>query len=193
MENTTNNNPTNTNDTANEAAADTKKDAELKAYSDSSMAADERSKAFDEYVESVEKRLPAGDSEGTAGTLKRMETDISKDLFIDVTEEKWAKMHAYMDGEMFKRLKVYSAEAEKKTEEFYFNGDNIVYAFIENDGMGKKGDASEANGDKFYFGREGLFATVKADGTKVDAASEEFKNYKNKLPKEAKAFRSVKE
>ncbi len=192
VENTANNNAMNTNKTANENTADMRKDKELKAYSDSSMAADERIKAINEYVEGVEKRLPVGESEGTDATLKRTETDISKDSFEDITEEKWAKMHTYMDGDTLKRLKVYSTEGEKKTEEFYFNGENIIYGFIETDGMGKKGDDSEANGDKFYFGTEGLFAMVKADGTKVDAASEEFKKYKDKLPKEAKAFRSVK-
>ena len=73
----------------------------------------------------------------------------------------------------------------------YFHDDKPVFAFIENDGMGKKGDASEAKGDKFYFGSEGLIAFLKADGNKVDASSEEFKKYNEKLIREANAFRGI--
>jgi hypothetical protein len=189
---TANNSMTANNSTmANNSANGEMKTADLKAFDDEAMSADERVSAIDAYVESIEAKLPPSGSEGTGDMLKRKETDLSSDSFEDVTQEKWAKMDTYYDGEKLMRLKVYSAEGQKKTEEFYFYNDKPVYAFIENDGMGKKGDATEAKGDKFYFGSEGMFAMTKADGTKVNASSEEFIKYKDKLPNEASAFRGV--
>lgn len=193
--NTANNavkNSANNSTAANNSANMAEKTSDLKAFDDTSMAIDERVAAIDAYVKSIEAKLPPSGSEASGDMLKRKESDLSDDSFDDVTQEKWAKLHTYYDGEKLMRLKVYSPENEKKTEEFYFYEDKPVFAFIENDGMGKKGDSSEAKGDKFYFGSEGMFAFVKADGTKVDASSEEFAMYKNKLPNEASAFRSVK-
>ena len=94
------------------------KAADLKAYSDKSMSVDDRIKAIYEYIKSIEAKLPKDGTDGTADNLKRNEADISKDAIKDVTDEKWAKMHSYSDGSKVKRIKVYSAEGEKKTEEF---------------------------------------------------------------------------
>lgn len=165
--------------------------AELKAYNDKSMEMEDRIKTIEEYVKTIEAKLPKEGTEGTGDNLKRKETDISKETIKDLTDEKWANLHTYSDGNKVIRLKVYSAEGKKKTEEFYFLDDKPVYAFIENDGMGKKGDSSEAKGDKFYFGSEGLFAYIKADGSKIDPTSEEFKKYNDKLTKEAGALRTI--
>ncbi len=163
---------------------------DLKAYTDASMAADERVAAINAYVKNIEAKLPKQGAEATAGELTRKETDISNENFGDATNEKWAEMHTYYADGKLMRLKVYSPEGEKKTEEFYFYNDKPVFAFIESDGAGKTGDSSEAKGDKFYFGSEGLFAGTKADGSKMDASGEEFKKYAEKLPKEAEAFRA---
>lgn len=165
--------------------------AELKAYSDKTMVIEDRVKTIDEYIRSIESKIPKEGTEGNSDSLKRKETDISKEAIKDVTDEKWANLHTYSEGGKIKRLKVYSAAGEKKTEEFYFLDDKPVYAFIENDGMSKKGDASEAKGDKFYFGSEGLIAFIKADGSKVEASSEEFKKFNEKLTKEANVFREI--
>lgn len=173
------------------AVTNVKPDADLKAYTDAAMPADERVAEIDAYVKNIEAKLPKKGAEATAGELTRKETDLSNDSFVDVTEEKWAKMDTYYAGEKLMRLKVYSPEGEKKTEEFYFHDDKPIFVFIENDGAGKSGDSSKAQGDKFYFGSEGLFAGTKADGSKMDASSEEFKKYNEKLPKEVSVFRSV--
>lgn len=180
------------NNSANLPANMEAKTADLKAYGDSQMTADERVREIDAYVKSIESKLPKPDADGgTGGTLERKISDLSGDTYQNITDEKWDKMHTYYDGEKLERLKVYSPESEKKTEEFYFYNDKPVFAFIENDGMSKSGDSSEANGDKFYFGSEGLFRMIKADGGKVESSSEEFKKYNEKLPKEASAFRSA--
>lgn len=191
VKNTANNSTTANSSANNSMNGADKTAADLKAFDDKSMAADERVAAIDAYVKSIEAKLPPSGSEESGDMLKRKETDLSNDSFVDVTDEKWAKMDTYYDGEKLMRLKVYSAEGQKKTEEFYFYNDKPIFAFIENDGMGKKGDATEAKGDKFYFGSEGMFAMTKADGTKADASSEEFMKYKDKLPNEASAFRGV--
>lgn len=191
MANNSANNSAAAKNTANTAAPNGEKTAELKAYADTSMSADDRIKAIDAYVKGMEKNLPSNNPEGTAGTLKRKESNISNDSLKDATDEKWSKMHTYYDGEKLKRIKVYSPEGEKKTEEFYFYDDKAVFTFIENEGAGKKGDSLEAKGDKFYFGSEGLFAWIKENGSKADASSEEFKKYKEKLPKEISAFRNA--
>ncbi len=73
----------------------------------------------------------------------------------------------------------------------YKHDDKAVFTFIENEGVGKTGESLEAKGDKFYFGSEGLFARIKENGSKADASSEEFKKYKEKLPKEMSAFRNA--
>lgn len=183
----------NSSTTVNNASTMAKEPADLKAYDDKSMTLDARVTAIDGYVKRVETELPASESEGTESKLKRKETDLSKETLAGITDEKWAKMHSYYNGEKLERLKVYSLENEKKTEEFYFFNDKPVFAFIEKDGMSKKGDNVEAKGDKFYFGSEGLIAWIKADGSKVDATSEEFKKYGEKLVKEVTAFRNVKQ
>lgn len=187
------NNSTATNNSAmaNNAANGGEKTADMKAFDDSSMAVAERVTAIDAYVKSVEAKLPPDGAEGTGDNLKRKEKDLSDDSFEDVTQEKWAKMDSYYDGDKLKRLKVYSPESEKKTEEFYFYDGKLIFAFIETDGMGKKGDKAEAKGDKFYFGNEGLIEFVKADGNKVNISDEEFKKYNTKLLDEAGAFASV--
>lgn len=176
---------------ANNSANGGEKTSDMKAFDDSSMAVAERVTAIEAYVKSVEAKLPPDGAEGTGDNLKRKEKDLSDDSFEDVTKEKWAKMDTYYDGDKLKRLKVYSAEGEKKTEEFYFHDGKLIFAFIENDGMGKKGDKSEAKGDKFYFGNEGLIEFVKADGSRVNITDEEFKKYNTKLLDEAGAFAGI--
>ena len=180
--------------TANENAnpvTDVTPSEDLKAYTDSSMSAEQRVEAINAYVKTVEAKIPAEGEEAAPGKMTRKVTDVSEDSFADVSEEKWAEMHTYYDGDNLNRLKIYSPKGENKTEEFYFFDDKLVFAFIEQDGAGKTGDSSEAKGDKFYFGSEGLIGGTKADGSKMDASSEEFKKFNDKLPKEASAFRSV--
>lgn len=186
-------NNTNENSAGNQANVVTNiEDAdELKAYTDNSISADERVSAIDAYIKNIEAKIPAKGATATAGELERREIDLSGKSFGDATEENWATMHAYYHDGKLKRLKVYSPEGEKKTEEFYFYDDKPIFVFIENDGAGKVGDSSEAKGDKFYFGSEGLFAGTKADGGKMDASSEEFKKYGEKLLKESDAFRNA--
>lgn len=192
VKNTANNSTTANNSAmANNSANGGEKSADMKAFADNSMAVAERVAAIDAYVKSVEVALPPAGSEGTADSFKRKETDLSDDSFEDVTQEKWAKMHTYYDGDKLKRLKVYSPEGEKKTEEFYYYDGKLIFVFIENDGMGKKGNKPEAKGDKFYFGNEGLFEFIKADGNRVNITDEEFKKYNTKLLDEAGAFFSV--
>ena len=188
---TANNSTTNlANNTAN-IVTDAAPSEDLKAYTDSSMSPEQRVEAINAYVKTVEAKLPADGAETAPGKMTRKVTDVSEDSFADVSEEKWAEMHTYYDGDNLNRLKIYSPKGENKTEEFYFFDDKLVFAFIEQDGAGKIGDSSEAKGDKFYFGSEGLIGGTKADGSKMDASSEEFKKYNEKLPKEASAFRSV--
>ena len=61
--------------------------------------------------------------------------------------QKWSKIHAYMDNGTVLRIKTYPHDAvSKRTEEFYFSNNDLMYVAIEDDGSGK-----EEKVDKGYF------------------------------------------
>lgn len=122
--------------------------------------------------------------------LTRKETMLNPDALVKVTDEKWTKINTYSDGQKLERLKVYPLAGSRKTEEFYYDNNQLVLVFVEPTGAGKTGHHANATGTKYYFDNKGLFA-VTADGKMVDPLDDHARAMGKKLQRESKAFREA--
>jgi hypothetical protein len=138
----------------------------------------ERLRKIDAEVSKVEVRMPK---------LIRKETMLNPDALVKVTDEKWTKIHTYSDGKKIERLKVYPSAGSQKTEEFYYDNNQLVLVFIEPTGAGKAGHHANATGTKYYFDNKGLFA-VMADGKMAGPLDDKARAMGKKLQRESKAF-----
>lgn len=152
------------------------------ALANSSAGAESRAEAVNAYVSGVEAKLQS---------LTRKEKELKPADLKGVTDANWSKLHGYFEGPALKRVKTYPAGNNRKTEEFYFFDDKLVYVFIEPQGAGKTGDDRGAKGERLYFGDEGLFAWYGEDGAAKKGAGGEFKNKGDKLRGEAANFRRL--
>jgi hypothetical protein len=150
--------------------------------SNASLSAEERVKATDAYVADVETKLSG---------LTRREKVLKPEEIKGVTDSNLEKLHGYYDGQSLKRLKTYPKGGSKKTEEFYFHNDNLVFVFVEPGGEGKKGDDRGATGDRLYFDGSGLVAWYGEDGKPKDPTGTEFKTKGTKMVAESAAFREL--
>lgn len=150
--------------------------------SNASSSADDRVKAIDAYVADVEAKLPG---------LSRREKVLKPEDLKGVTEASLEKLHAYYEGQSLKRLKTYPKDGSRKTEEFYFYNDKLIFVFVEPEGEGKKGHVPGAKGDKLYFDNNRLVAWYGEDGKRKDPAGSEYKTKSNKMVAEAAAFRKL--
>lgn len=147
-----------------------------------SASTDDRVKATDAYVAEVESKLSG---------LTRKEKVLKPEDLKGITESKLEKIHAYYDGQNIKRVKTYPARGARKTEEFYFYNNQLVFVFVEPQGAGKEGSDRSERGERLYFGNAGLVAWYGEDGKAKDPASDEFKTKSQKMVLEAVAFRKL--
>jgi hypothetical protein len=133
---------------------------------------------IDAAVGKIEVRMPR---------LTRKETMLKPDALGKVTDEKWIKIHTYSDGRKIERLKVYPSAGSRKTEEFYYDNNQLVLVFIEPTGAGKVGHHADATGTKYYFDNEGLFAAM-STGKTVGPLDDKTRAMGKKLQRESKAF-----
>lgn len=138
-------------------------------------------------VEKIDKRVAA--VETAIPQLTRKEVMLKSGSLKSVTDEQWSKLHTYSSksGEI-ERLRVYPMKGSKKTEEFYYNRGNLVFAFLEKDGAGKEGHDANAKGAKYYFDRSGVFAVI-GEGGQMEAMDSSTKAMGAKLQRESRAFR----
>lgn len=92
---------------------------------------------------------------------------------------------------MRRPLRPLRSTASTASEEFYYNDGKLVYVYAEPDGATKSDPHVETSGDKFYFGSEGMFAWIKADGTRVDLTDPEFAKWSAQILKESDRFAST--
>lgn len=138
----------------------------------------ERLRKIDAEVGKIEVKMPR---------LTRKETMLNPDALVKVTDEKWTKIHTYSDGKKIERLKVYPSAGSRKTEEFYYDNNQLVLVFIEPTGAGKAGHHADATGTKYYFDNKGLFA-VMSNGKTVGPLDDTTRAMGKKLQRESKAF-----
>lgn len=136
----------------------------------------ERVQAIDSYVRHVEDKLER---------LTRKEVTLDANAVAKVTDEKWAKLHTYADGDKVERLKVYPATGSK-TEEFYYRDGQLVFAFIKPSGAGKHGHETDAKGTKYYF-ESGHIIAVAEDG-KMGPVNETARTMAEKITRESQAY-----
>ena len=139
-----------------------------------------RVREIDAHVRSVEAKRTS---------LTRHETMLDPATLAKTTDEKWTKLHTYSDGKNVQRLKVYPTEGSQKTEEFYYDGNRLMFAFVEPKGVGNEGHDANAKGTKYYFDKNGLIAV--ATNGKLSAPDEKARAMGEKLQRESKAFRDA--
>ena len=159
------------------------------AYTSSTLDVSNRVATLDRYRRAIEQRLPGADRAAPGTVLTQKSVTLPPNAFADVTDEQWATMETFYDGSELKRLRLLPpAGVRTKTEEFYFNNGNLIFAYHEPNGSTKADQHAEFGGDAFYFGRDGLIAWVRPGGIQVDPNSEEFKSWSAKLRKEGARF-----
>ncbi len=156
------------------------------AYDGTTMDVSSRIAVLGHYVDGIEA--------GIGSRLTQTSTSLSLDAFSDVTDEQWDRMDAFYDNGELKRLRLIppvntqQQQADQGTEEFYFDGGRLVYVYYEPDGATKSDRHVESGGDAYYFGREGLIAWIRGDGTRADPSDPDFKSWSAQLSKEASRF-----
>lgn len=134
------------------------------------------------YVRDVEKNV---------SSFKRNEEKLSPKELTEVTDKNWSKIHTYTDGDQLKRMKLYPSDGSQRTEEFYYKDGNLVFAFLEENGLGKENHDANAKGDKYYFQDRKLIAAIGANGDPININDSEAKRMEEKILKESHAFRSA--
>ena len=134
------------------------------------------------YVREVEKNV---------SSYKRNEEKLSPAELQKVTDKQWSKIHTYTDGDQLKRMKLYPSDGSQRTEEFYYKDGNLVFAFLEENGLGKENHDANAKGDKYYFQDGKLIAGIGADGQPININGSEAKQMEGKILKESHAFRAA--
>src|SRR5262245_64993045 len=88
-------------------------------------------------------------------------------------------------------MKLYPSDGSQRTEEFYYKDGNLVFAFLEENGLGKENHDANAKGDKYYFQDRKLIAAIGANGDPMSVNGSEAKRMEEKILKEYSAFRSA--
>ncbi len=93
-------------------------------------------------------------------------TDLREQL-----KQKWEKIHFYTNAEgQVIRVKTYPYEKiSKRTEEFYFEGGNLMLAVIEDDGTGEAGKEKEKLSKLYYFNEGKFFHEINNTGETEEA------------------------
>jgi hypothetical protein len=77
-------------------------------------------------------------------------------------KQKWSRIDYYADGDQVVRIKTYPhAQVSTRTEEFYFDGGQLMYAYIEDKGTEDKERGGARTGGKEYFFARGKFVGEK--------------------------------
>jgi hypothetical protein len=88
-------------------------------------------------------------------------------------------------------MKLYPSDGSQRTEEFYYNNGDLVFAFLEENGLGKENHDANAKGEKYYFQDQKLIAAIGADGQPMNVNGSEAKRMEDKILKESRAFRTA--
>ncbi len=83
-------------------------------------------------------------------SLKRT-TLSTKDLRPQI-KQKWSKIDFYTENGKIVRIKSYPyGQIAKRTEEFYFNSNKLILAFIEDEGLKNTGKSEKRVGKTYFF------------------------------------------
>ncbi|CAN5451391.1 hypothetical protein BH18VER1_BH18VER1_06220 [soil metagenome] len=138
--------------------------------------------AIDSYIREVERK---------ASSLTRKEQALSPEQLKKVTDENWTKVHTYWDGKALKRMNLYPASGSQKTEEIYYQNDELVFVFVEENGVGKEHLDADEKGDKYYFASGKLIGAKSADGKELDMKDPDSRKMADKSKKESQAVRAA--
>jgi len=77
-------------------------------------------------------------------------------------KQKWSKIDFYVDGGRVARIKTYPyPQISTRTEEFYYDDGQLIYAYIEDHGTGDQEHGGPRTEGKEYFYWQGKFVTEK--------------------------------
>lgn len=133
---------------------------------------------IEEYREKIENTIDQ--LERNSIELSEARTEISQD---------WEKLDYYSDNDNVVRIKTYPHESKRaKTEEFYFNDGELVFALVEEEGAGKKGSEGEAYGGAFYYDNGKLIVSMNVPESDSEMMDEDMMELGTKLQEEAKSY-----
>ena len=90
---------------------------------------------------------------------KLQRTTLSTANLREQVKQKWSKIDFYSDGDTVVRIKTYPHQGiSTRTEEFYFDGGQLIFAYIEDDGTQDE-KPGVLSGGKAYYYDHGRFVT----------------------------------
>lgn len=79
-------------------------------------------------------------------------------------KQKWSKMHFYAKDGVVHRIKTYPHEnVSKRTEEFYFDNNQLILVVIEDDGEGEAGKSKDMLDKMYYINNGELVSEMKLE------------------------------
>lgn len=133
---------------------------------------------IEKYRERIENTIDQLDQKSI--TLSEARAELSHD---------WEKLDYYSDNENVVRIKTYPNEEKKaRTEEFYFIDGELVFAMVEEEGVGKKGNEGETSGSAFYYDEGKLIVSRNAPEADGEMMDEEMMELGTKLQEEAQMY-----
>jgi hypothetical protein len=121
-------------------------------------------------------------------TLGFMSIELDVDAFSDVTDEQFARMEKWYDGDHIAKIRMVPGTDRNDTEEFYYDKGRLILVYWNPNGVQAQNTVDDRPAESFYFGQEGLIAWTRDDGTRVDSTSADFKHWDQQLRKEAQRF-----
>jgi hypothetical protein len=95
-------------------------------------------------------------------------TEVSTAKLKEKIKQKWSKIHFYTQNGQVVRIKAYPYDQiSKRTEEFYLQGDKLILALIQDDGIsgkeenGETGEKAETINKMYYFQGDELIKEIK--------------------------------
>lgn len=99
--------------------------------------------------------------------------------------QRWEKVEAYYDGDQVIRIQLYPHPGvSQRTEEFYLQGNRLVFAFIQDRGPKHEGKDAGEPGKEFYFHHDKLIKMVDRSGESEKHPEAAKAMYETRLPYE---------
>jgi hypothetical protein len=144
------------------------------------MAADNES-----LVAQIDKYRQEGEKKLLEKKFTKKEVRFKGERTSDTLAQRWEKMEAYYEVDQVIRIQLYPHPGvSQRTEEFYLQGNRLVFAFIQDRGPKHEGQDTGEPGKEFYFDHDRLIKMVDrtGEGEKHPEAAKAM--YETRLPYE---------
>jgi hypothetical protein len=136
------------------------------AFSNTSLAVGERVRMLDETATGIDRSIAA-----TGASVRYDETVLSDDD-LRLSGSRWGRVQRWYDWTgSLRKVRTIPADGGLDTEEYYFDNGHLILAYWNPVGASEEDTFELEEGEVFYFGRDGLLAWVRDDGTDFYAKS----------------------